>query len=375
MAASSHGMQGQYAGFISRAIGLVVDNLIIVAIVAVVNGVIALALSLFLGLDVSNCPAFDQTDLISGWLVCNTANWIRLYFSLAVTPVYFALFWTLGGQTLGQYAMGLRVVRLDGRRMTVVRSLVRWAGYLLSFLTLGLGFIWVLWDDRRQGWPDKMARTVVVYAWEARQNEFMLDRLRSRWRARRNKVLPSAAAPASDGRSLRLELVLTVMPTMSRVNSTMNVLQDALRQQAIEIVTTLVFVKDETGVFGYVGSSDLAAGDNSAHGDALVASDPRFQQIRPEVLAADVPNGSFVLLIVTEDKQLAPLLKTLTSARIAAQVFDLDTPAHPPVTLTPETTGQLEAISLAGAVDANRSARRTASLAEYLTEAGPPKAG
>jgi uncharacterized RDD family membrane protein YckC len=43
--------------------------------------------------------------------------------SLVINPLYFALFWTLGGQTPGQYLMGVRVVRVDGKRSTLA---ARW---------------------------------------------------------------------------------------------------------------------------------------------------------------------------------------------------------------------------------------------------------
>ena len=87
----------------------------------------------------------------------------------------------------------------------------------------------------------------------------------------------------------------------------------------------------------HVGSSDLAAGDKSTLSDTVVAGDPRLKQIKIDQLMADVPNGSFILLIVVEDKSLTPLLKTLTAAKVAANVFDLDTPGHEPMTIAPST--------------------------------------
>lgn len=53
-------------------------------------------------------------------------------------------------------------------------------GYYISFLALFLGFLWVLVDDRRQGWHDKIADTIVVYDWEARLGKRMRE-----WLARR----------------------------------------------------------------------------------------------------------------------------------------------------------------------------------------------
>jgi uncharacterized RDD family membrane protein YckC len=343
MVSKTRGLQGQYAGFISRAIALILDQLIVVAAITIFNGVIAGTLNLFLNIDVSNCPAVDRSDLFSLALICQAANWLRLIISLVLTPVYFGIFWTLGGQTVGQYALGLRVVRLDGRRMTLWRSLLRWAGYLVSLIAFGLGFLWVLWDDRRQGWADKLARTVVVYAWQAQHNEFLLDRIRARMR-RRRRIAALAAAPGdATAPPVRLELVMTVFASMNQVQATMNILQDAILQRKLAIINTVVFVKDETGAFGYVGASDLTVGDAGDARWTLLVSDPRLRGIRPEELTADVPNGSFILLIFVEDAQLTPLLKTLTAAKLASQVFDLDRPAHTPVNVASDAA-ELDAL-------------------------------
>lgn len=68
------------------------------------------------------------------------------------------------GQTLGQQVMGIRVVDADSGQAAIgyTRAFIRWIGYLVSALVLLLGFLWPLWDSRKQGWMDKMARTVVV---------------------------------------------------------------------------------------------------------------------------------------------------------------------------------------------------------------------
>lgn len=343
------GLQGQYAGFVSRAIAFVLDILIIIAIIAVINGTIALTLDFFLGVDVANCPPVTLRDgLLQSGLLCHAANLTRVVLTLVAAPVYFGLFWTLGGQTLGQYAMGLRVVRLDGRRMTFWRSLVRWFGYFVSFMALGVGYLWVLWDDRRQGFMDKLAKTVVVYSWEAKQNEFLLDRIRQKLRPKRKQ---QAAIPeelqAIVAKFVRLELVLAILPSMGKVRDTTNVLQDAVRNGVFQIVSSAVMVKDETGAIGHVGSSDLADGDKSTLSETVLARDPRLKQIKVDRLMADVPNGSFILLVVVQDNSLTPLLKTLTAAKVAANVFDLDTPGHEPLTIEPttESAGIQQAVS------------------------------
>ena len=70
--------------------------------------------------------------------------------------------------------MGIRVVGPNGEYPTFWRSIRRYIGYLLIALSLGIGFLWVLIDKRRQGWDDKLAGTFVVYDWQARPDETFL---------------------------------------------------------------------------------------------------------------------------------------------------------------------------------------------------------
>jgi uncharacterized RDD family membrane protein YckC len=81
--------------------------------------------------------------------------------------------------------MGLRVVKLDSRRPGIGASLVRWIGYQICIFTLGIGFLWVLVDNRRMGWHDKLARTCVIYAWPARQNENFIAKVNRRFGRRK----------------------------------------------------------------------------------------------------------------------------------------------------------------------------------------------
>ena len=52
-------------------------------------------------------------------------------------------------------------------------AFLRWIGYMLSSLPLNLGFLWVAFDARKQGFHDKLAGTVVIleYDQEAREGE------------------------------------------------------------------------------------------------------------------------------------------------------------------------------------------------------------
>lgn len=67
------------------------------------------------------------------------------------------------GKSFGKTFIGLRVVRLDGKPMDYQTALVRHLiGYPVSLICFGLGFLWMFWDGKQQGWHDKLAKTIVV---------------------------------------------------------------------------------------------------------------------------------------------------------------------------------------------------------------------
>jgi uncharacterized RDD family membrane protein YckC len=76
---------------------------------------------------------------------------------------YPIFFWVMVGQTPGKRLLGLLVIQQDGQRLSVGRAFVRVLCYWVSALPLFLGFLWILIDDEREGWHDKLARTYVVY--------------------------------------------------------------------------------------------------------------------------------------------------------------------------------------------------------------------
>ncbi|MBI2877694.1 MAG: RDD family protein [Candidatus Tectomicrobia bacterium] len=75
---------------------------------------------------------------------------------------YFAYLISAQGQTLGKFLLQIRVVGADREKVGGLQALSRAIGYSLSFLPLGLGFLWILLDKNRQGWHDKLAGTLVI---------------------------------------------------------------------------------------------------------------------------------------------------------------------------------------------------------------------
>ena len=97
--------------------------------------------------------------------------------------VYFAYQWSLGGKTIGMALLGIRVVASDGTPITPRQAVVRTIALPFSFLILGLGFIGILINKDRHALHDRLAKTVVVYSWDARA-------ARLRWLAKQEPIAP-----------------------------------------------------------------------------------------------------------------------------------------------------------------------------------------
>jgi len=72
-------------------------------------------------------------------------------------------FWAYRGATPGKMVFSLYIIDAESGGIPSVRQLViRYLGYFVSSIPLCGGFLWVAYDRRKQGWHDKMAKTVVI---------------------------------------------------------------------------------------------------------------------------------------------------------------------------------------------------------------------
>lgn len=93
----------------------------------------------------------------------NTDLLIVAGLTLLLFVLNFVVLAGIGSQTAGMRILGIYIARVDGQPFTMKLALLRHLiGYPLSTAALFLGFLWMLWDPRQQGWHDKLARTVVV---------------------------------------------------------------------------------------------------------------------------------------------------------------------------------------------------------------------
>ena len=133
----------EYAGFWSRLGATLVDTVLLFLLTMPV---------MFL---VYGELYWDSDDFIlGGWDVI--LNWIC---PLLATVT----FWIYRSATPGKIVFGLEVLDMKtGSKLTVSTSIIRYFSYYLSAIPLCLGFIWICFNSKKQGWHDLIAGTIVV---------------------------------------------------------------------------------------------------------------------------------------------------------------------------------------------------------------------
>jgi len=169
------GYLGYYAGFISRLVAFFVDMAAIAISFTVIVWLFTVTATMMqfrtiLGFSLRQFPQIiNILDKIASPAVVALMTVIYSF-------GYFIFFWSMTGQTVGNAFLGLRIVTTQGRRVPIWRAVLRLAGYVISFATLFLGFLWIVVDNRRQGLHDKIAGTYVIYSWDALPDEqFLAD--------------------------------------------------------------------------------------------------------------------------------------------------------------------------------------------------------
>ena len=71
--------------------------------------------------------------------------------------------WTTLGATPGKLVAKLKIVDAEtGSKLSIGQAFIRYIAYIPAMLVFFLGFIWVAFDKKKQGWHDKIAGTVVI---------------------------------------------------------------------------------------------------------------------------------------------------------------------------------------------------------------------
>jgi len=155
-----------FAGFWRRFIAYMIDGFI-VSVVLIVLSVVG-GVAYFSGA-MSGDSSVVIAQLTDPAKLASLTAWIWLL-TFAVNIAYFTYFHGSTGRTPGKMLLGLQVVSVTGESISFGTAFLRSVGYLVSSLVFCLGYLWVAFDRRKQGWHDKIAGTVVIIR-EPRGNE------------------------------------------------------------------------------------------------------------------------------------------------------------------------------------------------------------
>jgi uncharacterized RDD family membrane protein YckC len=82
---------------------------------------------------------------------------------LVIAWLFFCGFWTRAGRTLGMQSWRLQLEKPDGGRPGLGAATIRFFAAIVSWLPMGLGFLWQLWDKDNLTWHDRLSGTQIRY--------------------------------------------------------------------------------------------------------------------------------------------------------------------------------------------------------------------
>lgn len=153
----------QTIGLFKRLLVMIYDGLLLIA-VAFFTSALLMGLFTWLGPDAfftspdSASPnLIERSDL--GRMVGGAIVSINIF---CVSFFFYGWFWTHGGQTLGMKAWNLYLVKPDGKFINWSTAFKRYIGAIISWACLGLGFTWILLDNKNRAWHDIFTNTQIV---------------------------------------------------------------------------------------------------------------------------------------------------------------------------------------------------------------------
>jgi uncharacterized RDD family membrane protein YckC len=149
-----------YAGFWKRVAAYLIDAFVIGIVTQVVQLVV---MGLFFGISASSMSNPENMFASGTGILFVMALYLV---PLAMNAAYYAAFHASSKQaTLGKMAVGIKVVRTDGTRISLARGVGRFFATILSSLIIGIGFLMAAFTERKQALHDMVCDTLVVDKW------------------------------------------------------------------------------------------------------------------------------------------------------------------------------------------------------------------
>lgn len=134
----------EYAGFWIRVAAFIIDSILVVILVMPIATLFGLG-----------STSFDS-DNVATITIGVTLNYV-------LPAAVILLFWVYKSATPGKLLLNMRILDAEtGGKPSTKQFIGRYLAYYVSMLVFFLGFVWVGIDERKQGWHDKLAGTVVI---------------------------------------------------------------------------------------------------------------------------------------------------------------------------------------------------------------------
>lgn len=146
----------EYAGFWVRVAASIIDSILVSLTISPLVSAIYRS-SAYDNISLNSDPVQVLSALSAEmWSPASRASFI-------LTAIAVIVFWIYKSATPGKMIFGAKIVDArTGGPMTTGQCIGRYLGYYVSLFALGLGFLWVAFDPRKQGFHDKLASTVVI---------------------------------------------------------------------------------------------------------------------------------------------------------------------------------------------------------------------
>jgi uncharacterized RDD family membrane protein YckC len=156
-----YGAPAAYASWFQRVGAFLIDQLL--GLVALIPYYIGTVLSVG-SMDTSTDPVTGEITTTGG---PSGIGLVLMFIGVALSIAYYVWNYCIKqgrtGYTIGKGVLGIKLIKQDtGQPMGAGLSFVRQIAHILDALPCYLGYLWPLWDAKRQTFADKIMNTVVI---------------------------------------------------------------------------------------------------------------------------------------------------------------------------------------------------------------------
>lgn len=151
----------EHAGFGARLVAAIIDGILISIVTGVINGIFGTALGV--GSSLMNTDNITDEAALGLLTAVIGGSLLIMFINMVISWGYYIIMTGAKGATIGKMIMKLEVVDENYQKISYGKAALRETiGKFVSSLVFCLGYLWVLFDDKKQGWHDKIAKTYVI---------------------------------------------------------------------------------------------------------------------------------------------------------------------------------------------------------------------